>query len=70
MDGPGGYYAKWNKSDREKQILCDFTYMCNLKYKTNAQTKQNKNRLIDTENKLVLAKREWGGGTDKIGEGD
>ena len=27
MDGPGGYYAKWNKSDRERQILYVFTYM-------------------------------------------
>ena len=31
MDGPKGYYAKWNKSDRERQILYDFTYMWNLK---------------------------------------
>lgn len=23
MDGPGGHYAKWNKLDRERQILCD-----------------------------------------------
>ena len=35
MDGPRGYYAKWNTSDRERQILYDFTYMWNLK-------KQNK----------------------------
>ena len=33
MDGPRGYYAKWNMSDRERQILCDFTYMWNLKNK-------------------------------------
>ena len=38
MDGPRGYYAKWNKSDRERQILYDFTYMWNLKNKTNEQT--------------------------------
>jgi len=25
MDGLGGYYARWNKSDREKQILHDIT---------------------------------------------
>ena len=31
MDGLGGYYAKWNKSDRERQILYDITYMWNLK---------------------------------------
>ena len=50
MDGPREYYAKWNKSDRERQIQYDFTYMGNLK-------KQDKwtnirNRVIDTENKI------------------
>ena len=30
-DGPKGYYAKWNKSDRERQITYEFTYMWNLK---------------------------------------
>ena len=35
MDGLGGYYAKWNKSDRERQIMYDITYMWNLKYDTN-----------------------------------
>ena len=39
MNRPRGYYAKWNKSDRERQIPYDFTYMCNLKHKTNEQTK-------------------------------
>ena len=29
MDGLGGHYAKWNKS--EKEILYDITYMWNLK---------------------------------------
>ena len=29
-DGPAGYYAKWNKSDRERQILYVSTYMRNL----------------------------------------
>lgn len=27
MDGPEWYYMKWNKSDRGKQILCDFIYI-------------------------------------------
>ena len=40
MAGPGGYYAKWNKSDRERQIPYDFTYMWNLKNKISEQTKQ------------------------------
>ena len=29
MDRLGGYYVKWNKSDREIQILYDLTYMWN-----------------------------------------
>ena len=33
---PRGYYA--NKSDRGRQIQYDFTYMWNLKTKTNEQT--------------------------------
>ena len=53
MDGAWGYYAQWNKSDRERQIPHDFTYMWNLKNKTRKQTKP---RLIDTENKLVVAR--------------
>ena len=27
MGGPWGHYAKWDKSDRERQILFDITYM-------------------------------------------
>ena len=43
----------------EKQIPYDFTYTWNLKNNINGQ---NKNRLIDTENKLMVAKgREVGG---------
>ena len=37
MDGYRNYYAQWNKSDREWQILYDFTYMWYLKIKTNEQ---------------------------------
>ena len=59
MDEPRGYYAKQNKLDQERQIPYDFTYMWNLKNKTNDQTYQNRNRLIDTENKLVVARGEW-----------
>ena len=31
MGGLGGHYAKRKKSKRENQILCDITYICNLK---------------------------------------
>ena len=34
MDGPGEYYAQWNKSDRERNILYVITYTWNLKNKT------------------------------------
>ena len=35
MGGPRDYHTKWSKSDRERQIPYDITYMCNLKYDTN-----------------------------------
>ena len=37
MDAPAGYYAKWNKSKKQKQY--DFTDIWNLKSKINKQTK-------------------------------
>ena len=37
IDGPRGYYTKWNKSERDKQKLYDFIYMWNLENKTNEQ---------------------------------
>ena len=35
MDGPEGYYAKWNKPVRERQTPYDFNYMWNLINKLN-----------------------------------
>ena len=40
MGGPRGYYAEWNKPDREGQMLYDFIYMWNPKKKTNDQTEK------------------------------
>ena len=34
MDGLGGHYAKWNKSDRERQVLSDITDVWNFKNTT------------------------------------
>ena len=31
MDGPWGFCAKWNKSDRKRQIPYDLIFMWNLK---------------------------------------
>ena len=59
MNGPGEYYAKRNKPVRKRQIPYYFTYMWNLVNKIN---KQDRNRLIDTENRLkvVRGERVWG----------
>ena len=35
MDATRDYHTKWNKSERERQIPYDNTYMWNLKYDTN-----------------------------------
>ena len=63
MNGLGGYYAKRNKPDRESQIPDDITSMRNLKNK-------DRNRVIDTENKLVAARGEICGGMNEIVERD
>ena len=44
MDGFGGHYATWNKSDRERQIPHDLTYIWNLKNKTSKNNKKNQDR--------------------------
>ena len=44
-----------SKSERERQILYDITYMWNLKYDTDELICET-NRLTDPENRLVLAK--------------
>ena len=35
MDRPTDYHTKWSKTDRERQISYDITYMWNLKHDTN-----------------------------------
>ena len=57
-----------NKSDREKQIPCDFTYMWNLK-KQNKGTNKTE-RLINTQNKLVVARVEGHRRMNSIAEGN
>ena len=59
MDGTWGYYAKWNKSDRERQIY-DFTHIWNIKNKINEQAKPNKKQKQThrSENRLVVTRGE------------
>ena len=65
MDRSRDYHTKWSKSDRERQISCDITYMWNLR-KWKWTYLQNRNRLTDIESKLMVTKGERGGG-DKFG---
>ena len=45
MNGPWGYYAKWNKSDRERWIPYDFIPIWIIKQnKTKQMKKQNKTK--------------------------
>ena len=62
MDGPRDDHTKWSKSDRERQILYDITYMWNLKKWYKWTHLQNRYRLTDIENKLTATKRETGRG--------
>lgn len=72
-DGPWGYYTDWNKSDRERWILNDFTCMWDTEKlkknkpsnKVNEQTKLNKNKYLDTE-----FTREEEGEEDERGKGE
>ena len=63
VDGPRDYYSKWSKLGREKQMSYDITYMWNLKKKWYKQTYlQNRNRLTNTENRIVVAEGQRGKG--------
>ena len=69
MDGLRDYHPKWSKSERERQISYDIAYMWNLKKWYKRTHLQNRNRLIDIENKLMVTKGESleGGRRNKLG---
>ena len=54
MDGPRDCHTEWSKSDR--QISYDIAYMWNLKKGYKWTYLQNKNRVTDVENKLMLTR--------------
>lgn len=70
MDACNGYFAKWNKSDRGRQIRCGFIYVRNPKTAMNGQTERNGNRVIDTERREVVARWPEGGRMSEISEAD
>ena len=69
MGGPRGFYAQWSKSDWERQILYVFTYMWKQNKTKQKRIKQNRKRLTDTENRLVIVREDRGEGRGKMSEG-
>ena len=63
MDLLRRYCAKWNKPEREEQILYDFTLVT-------SKTKQSRNKLTDPENKMMITWGEGDRGLGKINEGN
>ena len=61
MDGPRDYHTKRTKSERERQISYDITYMWNLKYDTNE-------RIYETETDSQI-KRTTCGYQGGVGQG-
>ena len=53
------------KSERERQIPYDITYMWNLKYDTNEHIYET-NRVTDIENRLVVTEGNSGDGGGEI----
>ena len=63
MDVSRDYHTKWSKSERERQISYDITYMWNLKKWYKWTYLPNRNRFTDVERGKV-------GGKDKLGGWD
>ena len=70
MDATRDYHTKWSKPYRERQISYDITYLWNLKIWRKGTCLWNRNRLMNTEVRLVVAKgkrhgerKDWKWGT-------
>ena len=63
MNGSGDYHARWNKLEKDKycMILLKAKRWCKWIYL------QNRNRLIDIENKFMVTKMESGGDFKSLG---
>ena len=47
MDGTRGYYARWNKSIRERQLSYDLTHMWNLRNETEDHRRREEKKKQD-----------------------
>ena len=59
IDGPGDDHTKRGKSDRERQVSYDITFMWNLERWDKWNYLQTRNRLTDFERKLMVTKAKW-----------
>ena len=57
--GPRDYHTKWNRSERERQLLYDITYMWNLKYDTNPLIYKTETDSQKTNLWLPKGKQKW-----------
>ena len=60
MDGPRDYHTKWSQTEKDKYHTMSLTCVCKIWYKWTYL--QNRNRLTDIENKLMVTEGERGGG--------
>ena len=70
MDGTRDSHTKGSKSERERQIPYDITYMWNLKYGTNDLSIKQK-QIMDMESRLVSTRgmgkrRGWPGSLELV----
>ena len=71
MDQSRGYHTKWSESERERQIPYDITNLQHLKYNRNELIyKTERDSLTDTENRLLVAKRDMRRGRNGLGVWD
>ena len=56
LDGFRDCHTEWSKSDRERQISYAIAYMWNLKRGYKWTYLQNRNRVVDVENKLMVTR--------------
>ena len=61
-DGPRDCHTEWSKPDRERQIPYAIAYMWTLKKGYKWTYLQNRNRVTDVENKLMVTRGKGGGG--------
>ena len=60
LDGPGYYYAKWNKPFRENDLPYDLTYMWNLIDKINWRTKHSQSHGSVEQTAICQSGGGWG----------